>query len=72
MNKEKLPPIVQMFDRIRVREYTKMFQGFLFSSEEVVRTDMIKSTLVLKIDAERMPDKIFFNGEEVTLSTKEL
>lgn len=57
-----------MFDKETVREYYKHYEGFLFSKDELVRRDTIKTELVLKIDSERIPDKIIFNGKEVTLS----
>lgn len=60
--------MVQMYDREVVREYLKKYGGFIFSSTEVVRADSLENDLILKIDSERMPTKIFFNGQKVKLT----
>lgn len=61
-------PIVQMYHKVREKEYTVRHQGFIFSWEEVVRTEQIENILTLSISADKMPDKIYFNGQLVTLT----
>ena len=61
------PRMVQMYDKSVVHEYIKKYQGLIFSYNEVVRTDRISNELILKIDCERIPDRIIFNGREATL-----
>lgn len=65
--KTKLPPMVQMYDYSKVKEYYKRYQGLFFSHEEIVRTDRIENYLEMRIDVDKMPDKIIFNGKEMKL-----
>jgi len=66
---QKMPPMVQMYDKSVVREYVKLFKGFFSTSMEIVSTETISNTLELHITADRMPDVIYFNGEEVLLKS---
>lgn len=59
--------MVQMFDREVVREYLKRHSGFIFSWTEVLRSERISSEVVLTIEADKVPDKVVFNGENYTL-----
>lgn len=61
----KQPVLAQMYDKERVREYTKIVGGAIFSREEIVRVDKLESETILSISAEKFPDKILFNGEEI-------
>lgn len=64
------PRMVQLIDRTVVREYEKDHHGLIFGWTEVVKTKQLENECVLRIDAPRMPDRIFFNGEEVSLNKK--
>lgn len=63
--KAKQPPMVQMYDYSAVKEYYKIFNGFLFSSEEIVRTEVLENKLILQIDTEKIPDIILLNGKKL-------
>ena len=63
---EKQIVLAQLYDKSVVREYVKSV-GLIFKSEEVVHTDQIGNSLILKMSADRLPDQVFFNGEEYNL-----
>ena len=64
--------IAQLYDKEQVHVYTREHQGFLFSHTEVVRTETIKNWSELHIKADTMPDVVFYNGEEYTLTKGDL
>lgn len=63
MIKTILPTIVQVYDKVREREYLKSHAGFLWSYDEVVRTDTIKNDLIVQVKIDR-PFNVIINGEE--------
>jgi hypothetical protein len=63
-NIKKLPPMVQYFEKVRDREYI-IRRGSIFTWEEVVRTDRLKSELILDIKTDQKPDKIILNGKKL-------
>lgn len=62
---EKQPVMVQMYDKSIVKEYIKIFKGFIFRTEEVVNRETIESDLILTIETIRQPTKILLNGKEI-------
>lgn len=65
--KHKKPDIIQSFDYYLDREYYKAGIG-MFSSDRLIRTDRLEDWNEWQIQCEKMPDKIFINGEEYTLT----
>jgi len=52
--------------RVRIKDHKFLFIGW----EEIVKSESIKNELILNLTSLRMPDVIFFNGKEVTLTNK--
>ncbi len=66
---QKLPPLVQFYEKVHDREYTIRRSGLIFSWNETVRTDRISNELVLWIDTPEKPHKIFLNRKELSVPT---
>lgn len=69
MTKTIVPTLVQVCDKIREREYIKTHEGFLWSYDEVVRTDTISNDLQIIVRIDR-PFTVTINGEEYIKKTK--
>ena len=67
----KKPDIVQAFDYYVDREYHKVQRGFIFGYDDVIRADRMKDWKIWHIECESMPDEIFINGKEYSLSPTE-
>lgn len=65
--KTYLPPLVQSYDYSIKRLYKKKYQRFIFGYEKTVRIDRIEDWNEWEIRTDKMPDKIFVNGEEYSL-----
>lgn len=61
------PPIVQIYDYSRVREYIKVREGIIFSSERIIKTESLEESLILSIQSEATPNKVVINGERYLL-----
>lgn len=66
----KLPPIVQMYDFYRDREYYTKHHGFIFTYTELVRVDRLENHLTLNMECDKMPDEVWFNGKSYQLVEK--
>lgn len=58
-----LPTMVQVYDKVREREYLKSHSGFFWSWDEVIRTDTISNDLNISVRIDR-PFTVKINGEE--------
>lgn len=56
-----------MFHRMTERNYIVDHKGLFFSHSDIVRTDRIENDLILRIEARKFPDEIYFNGQRMTL-----
>jgi hypothetical protein len=65
--KQKMPPLVQFFEKVHDRVYTIERKGLIFSHTDVVRTDRISNELTLEITTPEPPHKIILNGKELFL-----
>lgn len=65
---ENKPDIVQSFDWYKDREYYKVSNGFLFTSNIQVRSDRLDNWNEWNIQCKKLPDKIIVNGEEYKLT----
>ena len=54
--------MVQLYDRTEVKEYYKIHNAFIFSWEEIVKFDVLKTEKILEIN--KVPDRVLINGEE--------
>jgi len=64
VTKQKDDILVQMYDYSQVKEYYKIFKGFIFSSAEKIRADVLENYLELNVKTTKLPDRLFINGEE--------
>lgn len=65
--KIKEPIAVQMYHKVREKEYTVIVPGLLWSHDEVIRRDRVSDEIILSITSVSQPDKIIYNGKEVRL-----
>lgn len=69
MTETILPTLVQVYDKVREREYLKSHSGFLWDWKEVVRTETISNDLHISVRIDR-PFTVIINGEEYVKKIK--